>query len=285
MHCVADTTHYHQRVQLINPAEVLHRNNVNVSGVGTQPLLLAHGFGCDQNMWRFITPAFVRTHKIVLFDYVGSGKSDLKAYHPDRYKSLAGYADDVLEICTALRLSDVVFVGHSVSAMVGVLAAIRAPEIFSRIVMVGPSPRYINDEGYFGGFERKDIEELLATMDKNYIGWANFLAPVIMGNPHQPELSEELKASFCSTDPVIARRFAEVTFFADNRRDLPNLKIPSLVMQCTDDVIAPVQVGRYVHQHTPGSTFRQLAATGHCPHMSHPAETIRVMQEYLSAAA
>jgi sigma-B regulation protein RsbQ len=263
------------------PTAIRTRNNVHVSGAGTQPMLFAHGFGCDQNMWRFIAPAFADDFKIVLFDYVGSGKSDLSAYDAERYASLDGYAQDVLDIVHDLDLHDVVFVGHSVSSMVGVIAANREPDRFSKLILIGPSPRYINDEGYTGGFERSDIEGLLDTMDRNYVGWANFLAPAIMKNPERPELGTELTASFCSTDPVIARRFAEATFFSDNRADLPKVKVPALVLQCSDDIIAPNSVGEYVHRQTPGSTLAVMKATGHCPHMSAPEETIALMQDYL----
>jgi sigma-B regulation protein RsbQ len=261
---------------------VLSRNNVRVFGRGTQPMLFAHGFGCDQNMWRFVTPAFADDYRIVLFDYVGSGKSDLAAYDVKRDATLNGYASDVLEVCHALDLQDVIFVGHSVSSMVGVLAANREPALFERLILIGPSPRYINDApAYVGGFERSDIEGLLETMEKNYIGWANFLAPAIMKNPDHPELASELVTSFCSTDPVIARRFAEATFFADNRSDLAAVEVPSLIMQCSDDMIAPTSVGEYVSRQLRGSTLRHLRATGHCPHMSHPEETVAVMREYL----
>jgi sigma-B regulation protein RsbQ len=260
------------------------RNNVRAFGNGTQPMLFANGFGCDQNMWRFVTPAFQDDYRIVLFDYVGSGKSDLAAYDAERYATLDGYADDVLDVCHALDLRDVIFVGHSVSSMIGVLAANREPELFERLILIGPSPRYINDApDYVGGFERSDIEGLLETMEKNYIGWANFLAPAIMKNPDRPELAEELEATFCSTDPVIARRFAEATFFADNRSDLAAVQVPSLIMQCSEDIIAPNAVGDYVSRELPRSTLRKLRATGHCPHMSHPEETIAVMREYLQA--
>ena len=265
-------------------AATLRRNNVKIFGTGTQPMLFAHGFGCDQNMWRFVTPAFENEYRIVLFDYVGSGKSDLASYDAERYGSLDGYAQDVLDVCHALELHDVIFVGHSVSCMVGVLAGNREPELFERLVMIGPSPRYINDApDYVGGFERSDIEGLLETMEKNYIGWANFLAPAIMKNPDHPELSSELEATFCSTDPVIAKRFAEATFFADNRADLAAVQVPSLIMQCSDDMIAPNSVGEYLSRELPGSTLRTLQATGHCPHMSHPDETIAVMREYLQS--
>ena len=265
-------------------ANVIARNNVKVFGSGSQPMLFAHGFGCDQNMWRFITPAFENDYRIVLFDYVGSGKSDLAAYEPQRYSMLEGYAQDVLDVCHALELRHVIFVGHSVSSMIGVIAANREPSLFARLILVGPSPRYINDPPYVGGFERKDIEELLDTMDKNYIGWANFLAPAIMKNPERPELAAELTESFCSTDPVIARRFAEATFFADNRDDLSRVKVPSLILQCSDDIIAPESVGEYVHQQLAASALYRMKATGHCPHMSHPEETIDAIRAYLSTA-
>ena len=264
--------------------DILSRNNVRTLGnPDGQPMLFAHGFGCDQNMWRYVTPAFERDYRIVLFDYVGSGKSDLAAYDVARYSTLDGYAQDVLEICETLDLRDVVFVGHSVSSMIGVLAAGRAPERFAKLIMVGPSPRYINDDGYTGGFERADIEGLLDLMDRNYIGWASFLAPVIMKNDDRPELTSELQESFCSTDPKIARRFAETTFFADNRADLAGVAVPSLILQCAEDAIAPVEVGVYLANAVPNSTLRMLKATGHCPHVSHPQETIDAIREYLSA--
>jgi sigma-B regulation protein RsbQ len=265
------------------PVDIRTRNNVTVRGAGSQPMLFAHGFGCDQNMWRFVTPAFEPDYRVILFDYVGSGKSDWSAYDPNRYGTLDGYVRDVLEICAELDLRDIIFVGHSVSSMIGLLAANEEPERFAKLIMVGPSPRYINDSGYIGGFERADIEGLLDTMERNYLGWASFLTPVIMKNPERPELTKELEASFCSTDPDIARRFAEATFYADNRADLSKVKVPALVMQCSDDAIAPLSVGEYTHRNLPGSTFRVMTATGHCPHMSHPEETIRVIREYLAA--
>ncbi len=268
------------------PQNVLARNNVNVFGKGTQPMLFAHGFGCDQNMWRFVTPAFEEDYRIILMDYVGSGKSDLAAYSLERYGSLQGYARDVLDVCEALELSDIIFVGHSVSGVVGMLAAIRQPERFERLILVSPSPRYLNaPPDYVGGFERADIEGLLAMMEKNYMGWAHYLAPVVMANPQEPGLGQELEASFCSTDPVIARRFAEVTFFGDNREDLPKVPVPSLILQCAEDLIAPVEVGHYLHRHLPDSTLRLMAATGHCPHMSHPEETVRAIKDYLNVTS
>lgn len=264
---------------------VVGRNNVVVEGKGTQPMLFAHGFGCDQNMWRFVAPAFEDEYRIVLFDYVGSGKSDWSAYDRQRYSTLDGYARDVLDVCEELDLRDVIFVGHSVSSMVGVLAANEQPERFARLILIGPSPRYINDVDYVGGFERADIEGLLDTMERNYLGWASFLTPIIMKNPDRPELTQELEASFCSTDPEISRHFAEATFFADNRADLDKVRVPSLVLQCSEDAIAPTEVGEYTHRRLPASTFRVMEATGHCPHMSHPEETIRLIKEYLAAPA
>ena len=261
---------------------ILKRNNVRTFGHGRIPMIFAHGFGCDQNMWRLVTPSFEKEYLIVLFDYVGAGKSDIKAYNAERYSNLNGYALDLIEIMDALELKDAIFVGHSVSCMIGLLAAIKRPELFNDLIFIGPSPCYINDHNYVGGFDKKDIQELLDTMDKNYIGWANFLAPAIIRNPERPELAAELTQSFCSTDPTIARNFAEATFFSDNRKDLSAVQTPVLLMQCSDDIIAPYEVGDYLHKHLDNSTLRVLKATGHCPHMSHPDETIDVMKEYLA---
>ena len=263
--------------------DVLARNNVSVSGDPSgRPMVFAHGFGCDQNMWRLVTPAFERNRRVVLFDYVGAGGSDLSAYDAERYATLDGYAADVLEIVEALDLRDVVFVGHSVSAMVGVLAANAAPDRFGALVLVGPSPRYIDDEGYHGGFTESDVESLLASLDSNYLGWSQAMAPVIMANADRPELGEELTESFCRTDPEIQKRFARATFLSDNRADLGAVRVPALVLQCTDDVIAPETVGAYVHERVPGSTFVKLRATGHCPNLSAPEETVAAIAAFLS---
>jgi sigma-B regulation protein RsbQ len=261
--------------------DVLSRNNVNISGKGTQPIIFAHGFGCDQNMWRFITPDFEDNYRVILFDYVGAGKSDISSYNQERYSSLQGYAQDILDIIETLDLRDIILVGHSVSSMIGLLAAIEKPNLFSNIIMVGPSPCYINKDGYTGGFDYKDIEGLLETMEKNYIGWANFLAPQIMKNADRPELGRELTESFCSTDPIIASEFAKATFFSDNRADLSKLQVPALVLQCSDDLIAPKEVGEYLHKNLPKSTLRIMKATGHCPHMSEPKETTDLIKDYL----
>ncbi|HEX4885312.1 MAG TPA: alpha/beta hydrolase [Casimicrobiaceae bacterium] len=266
-------------------SNVVARNNVNVRGRGMQPMLFAHGFGCDQNMWRFVAPAFERDYRTVLFDYVGCGRSDLAAYDAGRYETLEGYAQDVLDVCRALDLADVVLVGHSVSGVVGMLAAIAEPERFARLVLIGPSPCYIDEPPHYrGGFSRADIEGLLDVMDRNYIGWASFLAPVVMSNGERPELARELQESFCSTDPHVARRFARATFLSDYRRLLPKVAVPSLILQCSEDAIAPDDVGAYMHRHVAGSTLHKLAATGHCPHMSHPEETIEAIRAWLEPA-
>jgi sigma-B regulation protein RsbQ len=263
--------------------DALTRHNVTVSGPETgQPMLLAHGFGCDQNMWRHVVPAFTDTYRVVLFDHIGAGGSDLASYDPEKYARLDGYADDVLDIIRELDLHDVVFVGHSVSAMIGVLAERREPERFSRLVLVGPSPRYIDDEGYRGGFSAADIDELLESLASNYLGWSSAMAPVIIGNPDRPELGQELTASFCRADPSIARDFARTTFLSDSRDDLPHVRTPTLVMQCSDDVIAPLEVGSYVHDAIPGSRLVVMRATGHCPNLSAPEETVDAIADFLA---
>ena len=247
-------------------------------------MLFAHGFGCDQSMWRFITPSFEKDYRVVLLDYVGCGKSDVKAYDAERYSTLEGYAKDILEVCEALELTHVIFVGHSVSSMIGVLAANEQPQRFSHLIMLGPSPCYVNDGDYVGGFEREDIAGLLDTMERNFLGWAQFLAPLAMKNSDRPGLAQELEESFCSTDPDIMRRFAEATFLSDVRAHLPKVRVPSLILQCAEDTIAPACVGSYLQQNLPGSTLRIMKATGHCPHLSHPEETIQLMAEYLAAS-
>ena len=258
------------------------RNNVVLHGPPDgQPMLLAHGFGCDQNMWRYVWPAFAGDYRVVLFDHVGSGGSDLSAYEPRRYASLDGYADDVIAICDELRLSDVIFVGHSVSSMIGVVAANRRPELFDKLVLVGPSPRYIDDSSYTGGFSEDDIRGLLEQLDSNYLGWSAAMAPVIMANPDRPELGEELTNSFCRTDPEIARQFAQVTFMSDNREDLARVQVPALVLQCSEDAIAPTEVGEYVAERLPHGTLRLLSATGHCPNLSAPEETVEAIRAFL----
>jgi sigma-B regulation protein RsbQ len=259
------------------------RNNVRVSGSGPATLLFAHGFGCDQSMWRKLAPPYATRFRTVLFDLVGSGQSDLSVYDRDKYGTLHGYADDVIEIAQEYAQGPVVFVGHSVSAMIGLLAHLKAPDRFAAQIMVGPSPCYINDGDYFGGFERKDIEGLLETMEANYLGWSSNMAPAIMGAPEQPELSEELTNSFCRTDPEIARHFARVTFLSDHRADLPKLQAPSLILQCSDDIIAPRAVGDYMHRVMPGSTLAVIENVGHCPHLSAPSASAGAIDTFLAA--
>jgi sigma-B regulation protein RsbQ len=261
--------------------DIIRRNNVHTFGNTGDPLVFAHGFGCDQNMWRFVAPAFAASHRVVLFDHVGAGRSDTSAYDTRKYATLDGYAGDVLEICHALDLAHVILVGHSVSAMIGVLAAKREPELFKALVLVGPSPRYIDDDGYIGGFSTQDIEGLLTSLESNYLGWSSTMAPVIMGNADRPELGAELTNSFCRTDPEIASHFARVTFFSDNRRDLAAVRTPALVLQCSEDVIAPNAVGEYVHAQIPASQLVRMKATGHCPNLSAPAETIAAIEAFI----
>ncbi|ANF97040.1 alpha/beta fold hydrolase [Paenibacillus bovis] len=259
------------------------RNNVKVTGNGSQPIVFAHGFGCDQSMWRFVAPAFEKNYRVILFDHIGSGKSDLLAYDNDRHGRLTGYAEDLLQICDDLQLEDPIFVGHSVSGMIGLLASLRRPDYFKHLILIAPSPRYINDlPDYIGGFEQQDIEELLSLMQQNHLGWARFLAPIIMGNPGQPELTAELHESFCVSDPMIIQQFAQITFMSDYRAELQHVTAPALILQCDQDYIAPLEVGAYMHQQMPHSIFQLMEATGHCPHMSHPDETISLIEEYLA---
>jgi sigma-B regulation protein RsbQ len=270
------------------PVDIRARNNVRALGpareAGAPTMLFAHGFGCDQRAWRHVAPAFADDFRVVLFDYVGAGGSDVDAYDAVRYGALGGYAADLLDVVEALDLRDVVFVGHSVSAMVGVLAANRAPERFARLVLVAPSPCYRNlPPDYAGGFERDELDELLELMDHDRDGFARYLAPVVAG-AGAPMAAEELEASFCAADPWILRRFAEVTFLSDNRADLARVRVPALVLQCTDDKIAPEAVGAYVHRQLAGSTLQRLRATGHAPHLSEPAELVAAIRRYLRAA-
>jgi sigma-B regulation protein RsbQ len=257
------------------------RNNVHVKGMGEKAMLFAHGFGCDQNMWRFVAPAFEAEFKTILFDHVGAGGSDLSAYNPAKYSTLAGYADDVIELGQELGLNGSVFVGHSVSAMIGVLASIKAPGMFSRLVLVGPSARYIDDGEYKGGFSAAQVSELLEFLEANHMGWSAQMAPAIMGNADRPELGEELTNSFCRTDPDIAKDFARVTFTSDNRADLSKVKSPTLILQCSEDIIASTEVGEFVHRAIPGSQLVVLDATGHCPNLSAPEAVISAMRAFV----
>jgi sigma-B regulation protein RsbQ len=256
---------------------------VKVSGAGSRAMVLAHGFGCDQNMWRLVAPAFEADFRVIVFDHVGAGGSDLSAYDPQKYASLEGYAADVVEICRDLGVRHGVFVGHSVSAMIGVLAAKRAPELFDDLVLVGPSPRYIDDHDhdYVGGFSEAQIHELLDFLDSNHMGWSQAMAPVIMGNSDRPELGEELTNSFCRMDPEITKRFARATFLADNREDLDGVHTRALILQCSEDVIAPRAVGEYVHARLPNSELVILNATGHCPNLSAPEETVAAIRAFV----
>jgi len=259
----------------------VQRNNVKISGTGSRVIMFAHGYGCDQAMWRAVAPSFERDYTVILFDYVGSGHSDPTAFSRTQYSTLSGYAADVIAIIDELKLEKVNFIAHSVSSMIGALAAIQRPELFENLVMIGPSPSYINDGEYLGGFERSDIEDLLEMLDNNHSGWSAMMAPIIMGNPDRPELASELEASFCRTDPIHAQHFARVTFLSDNRADLLNLRSRTLILQCDKDAIAPVSVGQYVQRCIPKSQLIVMEATGHCPHLSSPGVVTQAIQNFL----
>ncbi|MUP46062.1 alpha/beta hydrolase [Gramella sp. BOM4] len=267
----------------LNRDSLIKRNNINIIGEGKQPIVFAHGYGCDQNMWRFVYPAFLSDYKVVLFDHVGAGNSDGSYYNSGKYNDLQAFADDILEICHGLELKDVILVGHSVSAMIALLGVVKDPSIFSKVVMIGPSPCYINKNGYKGGFSEEDIHELLYTLDDNFLGWSAKMAPVIMGNPDRPELGEELTNSFCRTNPEIAKEFAHLTFLSDNRSDLPKLKLPTLIIQTKSDAIAPLEVAEFVHKEIPESQLSIIEATGHCPNLSAPEQTVAEIMKFLKS--
>lgn len=264
-------------------SSIATRNNVHVIGHGDKTMVLAHGFGCDQNMWRFLIPIFSDQYRIVLFDLVGSGLSEIAAYDPDKYQALDGYADDLIEVIKEFSEGPVIFVGHSVSAVIGLLATIKAPEYFSANIMVAPSPSYINDGEYIGGFDKEDIDELISAVEENYLGWSSAMAPAIMGTSARPELAEDLTNSFCRADPVIAKHFAKVTFLSDHRADLARSLVPALIIQCSDDFIAPVQVGEYMQKTMPEATLAVIENIGHCPHMTCPDKTAAAIQSFLVA--
>ncbi len=260
---------------------ILHRNNVTIVGKGEKVMLFAHGFGCSQEAWKRITHAFEDNYKLILFDYVGAGKSDISAYDKVKYSTLDGYAQDILEISHELNIKDAIFVGHSVSSMIGALVSIKDPSIFKKLIFIAPSPCYFNIDGYKGGFEEEEIDALFEIMDDDFIKWAKLMSPKIMANPDSPELIEEMESNFCKTDREIVKDFARVTFLSDNRSDLPNIPVESLTLQCSEDFIAPLETGQYIYEHTPNNTMVILNATGHCPHMSAPEETIAAIKAFL----
>ena len=262
--------------------DVMNRNNVKIIGQGEKTILFAHGFGCNQSMWRFTAPAFEESYRIILFDYVGSGNSTINAYCSEKYSTLQGYVQDVLDIIEELKLQNVIFIGHSVSAMIGMLASIKQPNCFDQLIMIGPSPCYLNTtDGYFGGFEKSDVTELLDMMEMNFTGWASYMAPLAMDYSEYPQLTEELEESFASTNPLIARQFAQVTFFSDHRANLSQATVPSLIIQCSNDSIVPIEVGEYLHKHLKNSELCLMEAKGHYPHISQPKETTKIILNYL----
>lgn len=260
----------------------IKRNNVVINGNGENVIMFAHGFGCDQNMWRYVYPAFQDNYTTVLFDHVGAGNSDLSAYSFQKYDELEGYAEDIVEIAKELNIKDAVFVGHSVSAIMGLIAANKAPDIFKSLILIGPSPSYINQGDYIGGFSSSEIGELLESMNNNHLGWSMAIAPVIMGNPQREELGKELANSFCKTDPEIAKHFAKTTFLTDKRDILQHTKVPVLILQCSNDIIAPLEVGHYMHKQIENSKLVVMKATGHCPNLSAPEETIAAIRSFLN---
>lgn len=261
---------------------VIKRNNVKVMGDGEETIIFAHGFGCDQNMWQYIAPKFSEKYKVVLFDYVGSGNSDITAYETEKYSTLYGYVQDVLDIIEEMELKDVIFIGHSISSMIGMLAGIKHPDYFNKLIMIGPSPCYLNDkDGYVGGFDEGDIKELLTMMEMNFTGWASYMAPLAMDQSKDSKLTKELENSFVSTNPHIAREFAEVTFFSDYRECLPLAKVPTLIMQCSNDSIVPMEVGEYLNKNLANSKLKIMDARGHYPHISNPLETISIITDYI----
>lgn len=261
--------------------EAIDTFNINITGNGSGVMLFAHGFGCDQNMWRLLVPDFEKEFKLVMFDLMGCGKSDLSRYQPDRYNSLDGHTEDLIQICDALGLENITLVAHSVSAMIGALASIRRPELFNQIIMVCPSPFYLNEEGYKGGFNKEDIESLLVQMENNYLGWATSMAPLILNNKGKLEVEEELSENFCRNNPEIAKQFARVTFLSDNRKDISNLVTRTLIIQCREDIVAPAEVGQFMHKRIPDNEIVTIDVIGHCPHLSAPSETSRAMRSFL----
>jgi sigma-B regulation protein RsbQ len=260
------------------------RNNINIRGQGSETIIFIHGYGCDQNMWRFVKPPFEERYKVVLIDLVGSGGSDESAYCYEKYSKLEGYVADIVEICETFKFEYITLVGHSVSAIIAGLATIQRPDLFKKLVMVSPSPRYVNEleSGYIGGFEQSDIEDMLCTLKGNYLGWSSAIAPTIIGTPNPPEFSTELANSFCRNNPDIAAHFAALTFTGDNRADLKHIKVPTLIIQCSQDLIAPMEVGIYVHDQIKGSILKVLDTSGHCPHLTAPEATIAALSDFLS---
>ncbi|ARD48227.1 alpha/beta hydrolase [Sporosarcina sp. P37] len=261
--------------------DIIKRNAVRITGTGQETIVFAHGFGCDQTVWNRLIPAFEKQYRVITFDYVGSGQSDKSAYTAERYETLSGYAQDVIEICDALNLKDILYVGHSVSGMIGVLASIERPDLMSKLIMIGPSPHYLNEPDYYGGFEREDIDELLDMMEMNYKEFTKYLAPIAMKNEDRPHLSAEFESMLYTNNPGIARRFAEATFMSDVREELSKVTVRTLILQPTEDSIVPLEVGEYIQQRIPNSELVVMQAKGHNPHISHPEETIRDIKRFI----
>lgn len=265
--------------------EILKRNNVNIIGKGEKTIVFGHGLACDQKIWDTILPYFEEDYQIVLYDYVGSGDSDFSAFDTERYSTMHGYAKDLLEILEAIDVGEVIFVGHSVSAMIGILASIEKPEYFENLILIGSSPRYLNEHpNYHGGYDESDIEELITMMEMNFSGWATLAAANFMNNPDRPLLTEQLIEVYNEEDPAMMKSFAEVVFLSDHRQDLPEVTIPSLIMQCSEDSIVPLESAEYLHKHLKNSKLIVMEATGHYPQISYPEETVNTILEYINVA-
>ncbi|WP_186576055.1 alpha/beta fold hydrolase [Aquibacillus kalidii] len=263
--------------------KAITRNNVKVRGTGKQPMIFAPGFNFDQNVWSKVSKEFEKDYQVVLFDYVGFGESDIHAYDPSKYSTITGYVEDLLDICSELNMSEAVFIGHSIGSMIGMLASIKAPNLFSKLIMIGPSP-YLQNEPphYIGGFEKEDLTGLMDMLDKNYMSWATNVAATIVNDPTSSNIATEIEDLFSQNDPYITRKFADVVFFSDNRKYIPQVTVPSFIIQCSDDIFVPTTVAEYMHKHLSNSTITYAKAIGHCPHLSHPNETIDIINEYLN---
>ncbi len=260
----------------------LRKNNVSISGSGSKTLVFVHGYGCDQSMWRFVAPQFELSHRVVLYDLTGMGQSDLSEYDFKAYRTLQRHADDLTAILEDLEVSDGVLIGHSVGATIACLAALKCPERISALALVAPSPSFMNDAAYTGGFDREALEGLVNLMDENFLGWTSRVTPTIAGEDRAGETAAELTQSFCRTDPAIAKHFGRITFLADHRADMKRVEAPAAIIQCTDDALAPVDVGVWLSENMKRGTLKFIEATGHCPHMTEPAKTTEAIREFLA---
>ncbi len=266
-------------------ASAVERHHARVAGTGAKTLVFSHGFGCDKTIWRFVAPAFEDRYRTLVFDHAGNGES-VDAWDPARHASLAGYAQDLLEVLDDAGLEEVVCVGHSIGSIIMMLAAIAQPHRFSKLFFLCPSPRFLNDPpDYRGGFERGDLEGLFQLMESNHFGWAQFLAPLAIGEQNPVALTREFEQSLRALEPRIAQHFARLVFHVDVRDRLQDVRSPSVIVQCQADSIVPVEVGRWMHRHLNGSELLELEASGHCPHVSHANDVIAIIRGRLDGPA